>query len=192
MVDRLVDGTTACLLRAFAELNEEAGCRRKIEHDGLRKGGNTPPAAEPALARDRLGRQLDQARSAVEARTTFKATSSLDLNGGATDLEIGRVELSPQQCLKLGHLDAANLRAMALPQLTHTRQCGCSGNDLIDGWTEDRLNDRGKTAQPIAGVLVDAVVLQALGQFGRDGQLESSCKPLLRILVPDIGQNPLR
>ena len=44
----------------------------------------------------------------------------------------------------------------------------------------------------VQGALVDAVVLQALGQFGRNRQLESSCKSLLRILSRDIGQNPLQ
>src|SRR5262245_87407 len=138
MADRLVDGGPACFLHAFAELNEEAGCRREIEHDGLRQRGNTPPAAKPALARDGLGRQLDQARSAVEARTAFEAKSSLHLNGGATSVEIRLVEFSPQQGLKLGHFDATNLRAVALPQLADTRQCRCSGNHLIDGGAEDR------------------------------------------------------
>src|SRR5712671_5790137 len=145
MADGLVDGGTTCFFRAFAELNKEACCRREIEHDGLGKGGNTPPAAKPALARDGFGRQLDQARSAVEAPTACEAKSSVHLDGRATGLEIGGIKLSPQQCLKLGHFDAPNVRPMALPQLARTRQLPCSGNDLIDSWAEDGLNDRRKT-----------------------------------------------
>jgi hypothetical protein len=144
------------------------------------------------MARDGLGRQLDQTRCAVETRTAFEAISSLHLDGGATGLEIGRIKFRPQQCLKLGQLDAANVSAMALPQLAHTRQLGCSGNDLIDGRAKDGLDDRRKTAQPIARALIDPVILQALGQFGRDGQSELSCKAFLRILIRDIEQNGLQ
>src|SRR5689334_20850280 len=146
MVDGLVDGSAACFLGAFSEMNKETRCRRKIEHDGLGQSGNAPSASEPAVARDSLGRQLDQARRAVEARTAFEAKSRLHLHSGAAGLEIGRVKFRPQQCLKLGQLDATNVSAMALPQLAHTRQLRCSGNDLIDGRAEDRLNDRRKTA----------------------------------------------
>src|SRR5258708_3971752 len=99
MADGLVDGATTCFLRAFAELNKEARRRRKIEHDGLRKGSNTPTADKPAMTRDGLGRQLDQARSAVEAPTALEANSSLYFDGGATGLEIGLIKFSPQQCL---------------------------------------------------------------------------------------------
>jgi hypothetical protein len=125
---------------------------------------------------------LDYARSAVQARTALEANSSLHLDGGATGLEIGLIKFTPQQGLKLGYLDAANVCAMALPQLAHTRQLRSSGYDLIDGGAEDGLNDRRKTAQPIAGALVDAVVLQALGQFGRDRQLGI----VLQVFVKDI------
>src|SRR4029450_5137609 len=110
MADGLVDRGAACFLRAFAELNKEACCRRKIEHDGLRKGGNTPSAAKPALARDGLRRQLAHACSAVEARPAFEAKSSLHLDGGTTGLEISLIKFGPQQCLKLSHFDAANVR----------------------------------------------------------------------------------
>src|SRR6266568_9483293 len=149
-----------------------------------------PPAAKPALARDGFGRQLDQARCAVEAPTAFEAKSSVHLDGRATGLEIGGIKFSPQQCLKLGHFDAPNVRAMALPELAHTRQLRCPGNDLVDGWAEDGLYDRRKTAQPIAGALVDAEILQALGQFGRSGQFGIVLQAFVKDIIPDIGQNP--
>ena len=61
----------------------------------------------------------------------------------------------------------------------------------IDGWAEDGLYDRRKTAQPIAGALVDAEILQALGQFGRSGQFGIVLQAFVKDIIPGYRAKPV-
>ena len=82
--------------------------------------------------------------------------------------KIMRAEVRPEQLLELPDLDAAELVAMLLIELGDLLQPGRAGDDLVDRRAQMRLEHRRELLQIGARAVVDIVVREPGGQFGRD------------------------
>ena len=107
-------------------------------------------------------------RGGIHARAAFEAERRFLVDGIAAAVQIVRAEIRPEQFLELRDLDAAEFARMLFVDLGDLLQPGRAADDLVDRLAQMRPKHRPELLQNGAGVVVDVVVRQPGGQFGRD------------------------
>ena len=123
----------------------------------------------------------------IHARAALEAEDRFLVDGVAAAVQIMRAEVRPEQFLELPDLDAPELARMLLIDLGHLLQPRRARDDLVDRRTQMRIEHRRKFLQNGAGAVVDIVVCEPGGQFGRDWRQRHRRQPFVDQSCRDIG-----
>ena len=120
------------------------------------------------LAREGAKGMPKQGGAAIDTRAAFEAERRLLLDRAAAAFEIAGVELAFQQRAILRQLDPPHISAMPGPELGDVRQLHRSGDYLVEGGLQLRLDQRAQILQYPARPFVQGIVVQALSELGGD------------------------